>query len=57
MREWIVYIYAQPLHTNATWRFAVSAESRAMAITTGLWLFRSSAEYTEDFARVEADKL
>jgi hypothetical protein len=57
MREWIVHIYAGQYHTNPTWRFSVDAESKAMAITVGLWLFRQSAEYTDEFDRVDADKI
>ncbi|WP_185722945.1 MULTISPECIES: hypothetical protein [unclassified Burkholderia] len=54
MGEWIVSIYAAEWHTSATWRFSVSADCKALAISTALWLFRCSAEYTDKFDRIEA---
>jgi hypothetical protein len=55
MREWIIQIYGSHYHTNPTWVFSVSADGKAMAIATAMWLFRQSAEYTDDFDRVEAE--
>jgi hypothetical protein len=55
MREWIVLIYASEWHTNATWAFEVIADSKCMAISSAMWWFKSSAEYTDDFDRVQAN--
>jgi hypothetical protein len=57
MREWLVMIYGGEYHTNPTWVFSVSADSKAMAISTAMWLFKSSAEYTDSIDRVEAEKI
>lgn len=57
MCEWLVMIYMGDYHTNPTWVFSVSADSKAMAIATAMWLFRGLAEYTDSINRVEAEKM
>jgi len=57
MREWLIRIYASEWHANSTWRFSVTADSKAMAIAIAMWMFKASAEYVDDFHRVEADKI
>jgi hypothetical protein len=56
MCEWLVMIYAGEYHTNPTWVFTVSADSKAMAIATAMWMFKGSAEYTDSINRVEAEE-
>jgi hypothetical protein len=57
MSEWLVNIYAGYHHASPTWRFTVSADSKAMAISIGMWMFEHSGEYIDEFGYVDADKI